>query len=110
MSKKVLVSGYTYVDSNALKTFDNYPSKEDIYFLVPKRWPFKKGKYVTYPAKQSNVKMTKAFFHHSDYPLIGGILKGWMPIFPFVLIKRRPEIVFSASELNLLSTFYQGFF
>lgn len=110
MPKKVLISGYTYVDGSATKTFDYYPSEKDIYFLVPDEWPFKGGKYVTRPPKQGNIQMTKAFFHHSNYPIIGGILKGWMPIFPLVLVRRKPDIVFSASEPNLLTTLYQGVF
>lgn len=107
-SKKILVSGYTYVDESTLKTFDYYPGV--INFLVPKIWPLKGGKYIYRAPKKDNVLTTKAFFTHSNYPVIGGILKGWMPVFPFVLIRQKPDVVFSASEPNLLTTLYQGIF
>ena len=108
--RKILISGYTYVDKSAVKTFDYYPGKNDVYFLVPYMWPLKGGKYVYWPPKQENVRTAKAFFYHSKYPIIGGVLKGWMPIFPFMLVKQRPDMVFSASEPNLLTTLYQGIF
>ncbi|MDP3696457.1 MAG: glycosyltransferase [Candidatus Taylorbacteria bacterium] len=107
-SKKILVSGYTYVDESTLETFDYYPGV--INFLVPKIWPLKGGKYIYRAPKKDNVLTTKAFFTHSNYPIIGGIMKGWMPVFPFVLMKQRPDVVFSASEPNLLTTTYQGIF
>ena len=112
MSKnaKILVSGYTYVDGGTIKTFDYYPDKNDVRFLVPFMWPLKGGKYIYWPPKKDNVRTTRAFFYHSRYPIIGGVLKGWMPIFPVVFIKERPDVVFSASEPNLLTTLYQGFF
>lgn len=108
--RKILISGYTYVDGGTIKTFDYYPGKNDVYFLVPYMWPIKGGKYIYRPLKQKNVRTAKAFFYHSKYSVIGGVLKGWMPIFPFVLIKQKPDVVFSASELNLLTTLYQGIF
>lgn len=107
-SKKILVSGYTYVDESTLKTFDYYP--DIINFLVPKIWPLKGGKYIYRAPKKDNVLTTKAFFTHSHYPIIGGIMKGLMPVFPFVLIRQKPDVVFSASEPNLLTTLYQGIF
>ncbi len=112
MSKnaKVLISGYTYVDGGTIKTFDYYLDKKDVNFLVPYMWPMKGGKYIYWPPKKDNVCTTRAFFYHSKYPIIGGLLKGWMPIFPLVFIKEWPNVVFSASEPNLLTTLYQGFF
>lgn len=110
MSKKILISGYSYIDANSIKTFDYYPDRDGVYFLVPDMWPFKGGKYVMRPPKKENIRTAKAFFYHSNYPVIGGIFKGWMPIFPVVLIKQKPDIVFSVSEPNLLTATYQGIF
>ncbi|OGN07920.1 MAG: hypothetical protein A3C61_03340 [Candidatus Yanofskybacteria bacterium RIFCSPHIGHO2_02_FULL_39_10] len=110
MSKKILISGYTYVDESTIKTFDYYPEKESIHFLVPKTWPLKGGKYIYHAPVKENVKTTKAFFTHSNYPVIGGIFKGLMPVFPIELFRQKPDIVFSASEPNILTTLYQGFF
>ena len=93
-----------------MKTFDCYPYKHDIHFLLPNFWPMKGGKYIIRPPKKKNIHTTKAFFYHSHYPVIGGILKGWMPVFPYTFFRQKPDIVFSASEPNLLTTLYQGVF
>ena len=109
--KKILISGYTYVDESSLRTFDYYPNSEsEVKFLVPDVWPMKKGLFVYKASKQKNVQGTKAFFVHSNYPVIGGVLKAWMPIFPLVIAKQRPDIVYSVSEPNLLTTLYYGVF
>ena len=109
--KKILISGYTYVDESSLRTFDYYPNSEsEVKFLVPDVWPMKKGLFVYKAPKQKNVQGAKAFFVHSNYPIIGGVLKAWMPIFPLVVAKQRPDIVYSVSEPNLLTTLYYGVF
>ncbi len=104
---KVLIAGYPYVRENFLKVFDYYPEK--VVFALPKEWPVKGGKVVYRPPQRENVFGLKTFFSNSDYPLIGGLLKGWMPGFPLVLLKNRNKIdmVFSATEPILLSTLYQ---
>jgi len=107
---KILITGYTYVDADSIKTFDYYPPGDIINFLVPERWSLKEGKKIFIPPQKGNVRTTKAFFDHSNYPIIGGLLKGWMPIFPLVVLKQRPNIVYSATEPNLLTTLYQGIF
>ncbi len=108
MARKVLAAGYPFVDGSVLKTFDDYPGR--ISFLAPEVWPFKGGKYITRPPKRDNIHTTKAFFTHSNYPFIGGILKGWMPVFPVEVFEQRPDVVFSVSEPNLLTTTYQALF
>lgn len=107
---KILITGYTYVDEASLKTFDFYPAGDAISFLVPEKWSLKDGKHIFIPPQKENIRTTKAFFSHSHYPIIGGLLKGWMPIFPFVVFKQRPHIIYSATEPNLLTTLYQGIF
>ena len=46
--------------------------------------------------------------------IIGGLLKGWMPAFPWLLWKLKREhnikLVFEAHESTLLTTLYHGFF
>ncbi|MBI2065379.1 MAG: glycosyltransferase [Candidatus Yanofskybacteria bacterium] len=93
-----------------MKTFEYYPQPDNIYYLVPRMWPIKGGKHIFRPSPRKNVITVGAFFSHSNYPLIGGVLKGWMPMFPWILIKQRPDIVLSISEPNLLSTLYEGLF
>lgn len=104
----LLIAGYPYIKEAYFKTFDSYPGK--VYFLLPKIWKAKDGKLIFKPPLRPNVYMTKAFFYHSNYPIVGGAFKGWMPIFPIYLFRSRDiNVVFSSSEPILLTTLYQGF-
>jgi len=109
----ILVVGFPYVRQSYFETFNHYPGNDELYFLLPKVWKIKNGRVIFRPPKQENIYTTKAFFHHSNYPVIGGLLKGWMPFFPFVLSRLKKEkkirLVYACSELNLLSTFYFNF-
>ena len=106
---KILIAGYPYVRENFLRTFDSITDR--CIFLLPKKWKAKGGKVVFTPPVRKNVKTTTALFFHSHYPIIGGVLKGWMPSFPLWLWKYRKvvNIVYSPLEPILLSTLYQGF-
>lgn len=105
---RILIAGYPYVRENFLKTFDSMA--EQCIFLLPKKWKAKGGKVIFKPPAGENIKTTVALFFHSQYPIIGGILKGWMPAFPLWLWKYRKtvEIVYTPLEPTLLSTLYQG--
>ena len=109
----ILISGYAYIKENYFNTFKFYPEPEALSFLLPKIWKAKDGKIVFHPPKGPNVFLSGAYFYHSHYPLVGGILKGWLPAFPSVLwrLKRKKKIgiVFSPSEPILLTTLYQAF-
>ena len=105
---EVLIAGYPYIKESYFKTFDYYPDGDSIFFLLPERWKAKGGKVVFYPPDRPNIFKTKALFYHSHYPLIGGVLKGWMPLFPFFLARRKFRIVYSPGEPILLTTLYQG--
>ncbi len=104
----IAVIGYPYVRPNYRATLE----REDVFFVLPKVWKIKKGKseYKTSPAK--NIITGNAYFHHSGYPIIGGLLKGWMPLMPWYLwkLKRQHNIrlVFEAHEPNLFTTLYNG--
>ncbi len=109
----ILIAGYVYIKENYFKTFAFYPEPSAINFLLPKTWKAKDGKIIFQPPNAENVYVSRAYFYHSHYPLIGGLLKGWLPAFPFVLrrLKRAKKltIVFSPSEPILLTTLYQAF-
>ena len=49
---------------------------------------------------------TRAFFSHSHYPVIRGLLKGWMPATRRILRRRATagDVLFTAIEPNLLTT------
>src|SRR3989344_371075 len=107
----VLVAGYTYIHSSYFNTFRNYPG--DIFFLLPKIWKAKGGRVVYTPPVGDNVITATTVFSHSHYPIIGGLLKGWMPAFPLVLWRgkkrKKKGLVFSCGEPTLLSTLYNAF-
>jgi phosphatidylinositol alpha-1,6-mannosyltransferase len=75
-------------------------------------WPIKNGKIVYTAPNDPRVIATRALFTHSHFPIIGGLLKGWMPSFPLVLwrLRKRTALVFSCSEPVLLTTLYQAVF
>ena len=109
--RRILIVGYPYIRENYFKTFDSYPKVDSIFFVLPKIWKAKKGKLNFIPPVRKNVYTTNAYFYHSDYSFFGGVLKGWMPSFPSILIKLRKkiDIVYSPSEPILLTTLYQAF-
>ncbi len=106
----IAVIGYPYTRPNYRAALE----ADGVYFILPKIWKIKKGKaeYRTEPT--AHILTTSAPLHHSDYPVIGGLLKGWMPMAPFLLWKlkkkHRIELVFEAHEPTLLTTLYHGIF
>jgi len=107
---KILIAGYPYIRENYLNTFKFYPEKDKVFFLLPKIWKVKKGKVIFKPPEEPNIFKTPAFFHHSFYPIIGGLLKGWMPAIPLFLLKNRKrfDLVYNCSEPVLLTTLYNS--
>ncbi|MEK7217499.1 MAG: hypothetical protein AAB640_00470, partial [Patescibacteria group bacterium] len=95
-----------------MNTFNFYPEKDKILFLLPDVWKVKGGKVVYHAPKRDNVFTTKAFFSHSRYPIIGGLLKGLMPGFLGFMMKNKKrkniETVITLTEPILLSTLYQS--
>ena len=112
---KVVITGYTFTRKNLFEVFDSYPEKDNLYFILPDNWKAKDGKVVFEPFKKEgfNIYHSTAFFFHSHYPFLGGLLKGWMPFFIFRLIWlrvfKRVNILYTAGEPNLLATLYNAF-
>ena len=108
---KVLVAGFPYVRERYFATFRHWPVPDEISFLLPRVWTAKGGKVVFQPPQDANVATAEAYFHHSHYPIIGGLLKGFIPAFPIYLWRHRKDIdlVYSCSEPTLLTTLYQAF-
>lgn len=104
----IVIIGYPYTRPNYRATFEAL----NVYFILPKIWKIKNGKAEYRVEKNSHIMTTFAPFYHSDYPIIGGLLKGWMPMFPWLLwkMKRRYHVrlVFEAHEPTLLTTLYHG--
>lgn len=108
----VLITGYPYIRENYFNTLRVYPEKDKLFFLLPREWKIKSGKVVYQPPKDANVSTAKAYFYHSNYPIIGGLLKGWMPGFLSFIFKERKKknirAVVTLTEPILLTTLYQA--
>lgn len=113
MKGNILIAGYPYVRESYRNTFLHYPGPEKVFFLLPKRWKVKGGRVIFKPSPSQNVFTTATFFHHSLYPVLGGLFKGWMPFYPIFLARHRKalgiRLVYAASEPALLATLYFGF-
>lgn len=108
---KTLIVGYPYVRESYFATFRHYPQKDVLIFLLPEFWKAKGGRVIFNPPEDKNIIKARVFFFHSKYPVIGGLFKGFMPIFPWVLFKHQEvDLVFSCSEPVLLTTLYYAFF
>lgn len=108
--REILITGFPYVRERYFATFRHWPKPNGVSFLLPTEWIAKGGKVVFRPPTDANVATTRAYFHHSHYPLIGGLLKGFMPGFiPHLWHHRREvKLVYSCSEPTLLTTLYQA--
>jgi len=106
--KKIFIVGFPYIRENYFATFSCYPKEDQLTFLLPNVWKIKKGEVVFHPPKDPRVHTARAFFSHSHYPIIGGLLKGLMPAFPFVLwrVRHSVDLIYACSEPNLLTTMY----
>lgn len=104
----ILITGFPYIRESYFMTFRHYPNPDQLSFLLPKIWKIKGGTVTFRPPNDPRVRTAMAFFTHSRYPVVGGLLKGWMPAFPLVLWNMRDQVdlVYSCSEPNLLTTLY----
>lgn len=109
---KIFVTSYTYIYERHLRMFDFFKSKENLVFILPKLWKAKGGKIVIYPPQRSDLKIitTPAPCTHSHYPLIKGMLKGWMPRLGKILkdMAQPGDVLLSSYEPNLLVTYLYG--
>jgi glycosyltransferase involved in cell wall biosynthesis len=107
---KILIFGYPYVRKIFFDTFLRYPNPDELLFLLPKKWSLKSGTVFT-PPIDPRVQTATAYFNHSQYPLIGGILKGWMPALPLHLWRLRGKkigLLYSCVEPILLTALYNA--
>ena len=111
---KIVITGYTYTRENLFDVFESYSERERLFFILPGNWTAKGGrvKFPPFRRKGFHIWNSPAYFTHSHYPIIGGLLKGFMPFMPFRLIWLRitegTDILFTAGEPNILSTLYNA--
>lgn len=105
---RIFITSYPYVYERYFRVFDYFPKKEELFFILPRTWEAKGGKIkVEVPIRQDiKIVATKAFFYHSHYPVIKGLLKGWMPGAKAILNREAEsgDILYTAIEPNLLTT------
>ncbi|MBP6885640.1 MAG: glycosyltransferase family 4 protein [Candidatus Pacebacteria bacterium] len=108
--QEILIVGFPYVRERYFATFRHWPISGQVSFLLPRIWSTKNGKVVFSPPVDPNIATTRAYFHHSHYPIIGGLLKGFMPGFAVHLWRHRRDVrlVYSCSEPILLTTLFQA--
>ncbi|MBI2057598.1 MAG: glycosyltransferase family 4 protein [Candidatus Yanofskybacteria bacterium] len=89
--------------------FDFFGNKDSLIFILPRVWKAKGGKIRVTPPVRSEFKIIKTWtpFYHSHYPIIKGMLKGWMPFTGWILRKyaQKGDVLLSAGEPNLLGTY-----
>lgn len=107
---KIFITSYPYVYERYFKVFDYFKNKADLFFILPKKWKTRVG-FISAP-KREDIKIfpTRAYFYGSGYPLIRGLLKGWMPATSRLLKKyaRPGDVLYTAIEPNLLTTYLNG--
>mgnify|MGYP001571535876 FL=1 len=107
---KIFITSYTYIYDHAYKVFDFFKDKSNLVFVIPKKWKSTKGKKkIVYAQTRPgfNIFTARTFFFHSKYPVVRGLLKGWMPGLGKILRgQSQPgDVFFSAYEPNLLVTY-----
>ncbi|TSC91537.1 MAG: hypothetical protein CEN90_335 [Parcubacteria group bacterium Licking1014_17] len=107
---KIFVTSYPYVYERYFKVFDYFKNKKNLTFLLPAKWKTRSGFIV--PPIRDDIKIipVKAFFYGSNYPIVKGLLKGWMPAIGKILKQSANpgDILYSASEPNLLTTLFNS--
>ncbi len=112
--QKVFITSYPYVYERYFRVFDYYPKKDSLFFILPKKWEAKRGQIKVDTPIRKDIKIisTRAFFFHSRYPFVRGLLKGWMPNSLKIIKKnaQKGDILYTAIEPNLLATYFNAKF
>ncbi|HEY4475020.1 MAG TPA: glycosyltransferase family 4 protein [Candidatus Paceibacterota bacterium] len=115
MTKSIVVTGYPYAYSYYFKVFEYAENKDDLVFILPKRWEAKNGKVKIDFKKRGDFKIySLSAWSYGGRALFSGLFKGWMPstcfILPLLRLKYNSRVLYSCLEPNLLGTLYNGFF
>lgn len=109
---KIFITSYPYVYERYFKVWDYFPEKNRLVFILPKKWTAKGRQIIATTPHRDDLKIlpAKAYFSHSHYPLIRGLLKGWMPSAKNIIKQQaKPgDILYTAIEPNLLTTYFNS--
>src|SRR3989344_1813051 len=127
MDKPIIATGHPYAFPYYFRVFEylkNKPphslseaesecgGKDDFIFILPKLWLAKRGKVrVALERKPGfNVYGLRAVSYGGRG--LGGLLKGWLLgivfLLPYLKLKYKSKVLYSCSEPNLLTTFFNG--
>ena len=108
----IFITSYPYISPKHIRVFDFFEKKDDLVFILPEVWKMKDGKVVIKPIDKPGLRIisTPAYFFHSRYFLIRGLLKGWMPGTRRILktAAKPGDVLYTAIEPNLLTTYFNG--
>ncbi len=109
---RIFVTSYPYVYERHTRIFDFFKNKKDLTLILPSTWLARDGKLIVHPPEKPDIEIikTSAYFHHSHYPVIRGLMKGWMPWTPFILWRRAEcdDVLLTSIEPNLIVTLING--
>ncbi len=110
--RKIIVTSYPYVYERYFRVFDFFKNKARLLFVLPRSWSAKSGAIKVKTPYREDIEIipSQAFFTHSHYPVIRGLLKGWMPAIKRVVHDHgvQGDILYTAIEPNLLTTWYNA--
>ena len=95
-----------------MRTFESYPNKDELFFILPSVWRGR-GRVIR-PKKDLKIQLkyttSWAPFYHSKYPVIRGMLKGWIPFCGWTLFTKahQGDVLLSMAEPNLLTAYFYG--
>ncbi|HVZ10828.1 MAG TPA: glycosyltransferase family 4 protein [Candidatus Paceibacterota bacterium] len=103
----IFITSYPYVHERLFNVFRYFKDRTRLMFILPNNWPAKDGRPVEVPRDDiARVIPVPSYFFHSRYPIVRGILKGWMPrVSSVVRFSGKPgDVLYTAIEPNLLPT------
>lgn len=113
MSKKILISGFSYAYPYYFKVFEYFKNKESLIFILPKLWIARQGKIRLKLEKKPDFNIIGAravsYGGQSLFWKLGGLLKGFMPMallyIPYLKFTKKVKVYYHISEPHLLTTF-----
>ncbi len=110
--RKIILTSYPYAYERYFRVFDFFKHKERLLGILPRIWKAKKGAIVVKCPTRTDIEIipSRAFFTHSQYPVIRGLLKGWMPAIGGIIRSRAKlgDVLYTAIEPNLLTTYFNA--
>ncbi len=103
----IFITSYPYVHERLFNVFRYFKDRTSLTFILPNNWPAKDGRPIEVPHDDvAQVISVRSYFSHSRYPIVRGVLKGWMPRVASIIHSqaRAGDILYTAIEPNLLPT------